>query len=77
MKYRIVVGEVGNEQGHVISTRCTGLKGALRALKRELKKYGQDGWGYIEVGGGTPSSWRRVTITLADDGYGEYVEIRY
>ena len=60
MEYRIVVGEVGNEQGHIISTRAKSIEGALRSLKSELKKYGHDGWGYIEEGDGTPYSWRPV-----------------
>ena len=47
-RYRLIVGEVGNEQGHVVPTRAGSLKGARRALRREIDKYNGDGWGGVE-----------------------------
>lgn len=47
-QYRLIVGETGNEQGHVIALNVLTLDGAYRALKREVAKYKGDGWGRIE-----------------------------
>lgn len=59
-KYRIVIGETGNEQGHIVATSAKTLEGAERALRRELDKYDGDGWGRVEVGDGTQARWQRV-----------------
>lgn len=48
LEYRIIVGERGNDYGHVIPTAAKTLLGAKRVLTRELKKYRGDGWGRIE-----------------------------
>lgn len=47
-EYRLVVGEVGNEMGHIIDSNAKTEKGARIALGKELAKYGGDGWGRIE-----------------------------
>jgi hypothetical protein len=47
-RYRIVVGEIGNEQGHIIPTSATDDAQARAALRQALKPYGRDGWGRIE-----------------------------
>lgn len=47
-KYRLVVGEQGNEQGHIIKANAQSVKGARIALGREVAKYGGHGWGHIE-----------------------------
>ena len=48
-KYRIIVGEKGNEQGHIIPTRATTADGAWRAYRKAMQPYAGDGWGRIEV----------------------------
>ncbi len=58
--YRLVVGEVGNEQGHVVSTSALTLAGARRALAARLAEYGGDGWGYVEVDEYNDSRWQRL-----------------
>ncbi len=47
-RYRLVVGESGNEQGHIIYTFAGSEQGARRALRREIAKYKGDGWGRLE-----------------------------
>lgn len=49
MTYRIVVGELGNEQGHIVATRAESDRGARIALGIQLAKYAGDGWGRIEI----------------------------
>ena len=46
--YRVIVGEVGNEQGHIIPCNAKTDTGARRILARELAAYDGDGWGRIE-----------------------------
>lgn len=46
MKYRLVVGERGNERGHIIPLKATSFEAASKALKRELRKGAQ--WGRVE-----------------------------
>ena len=48
MVYRIVVGELGNEVGHIVPTGARSDHGARSALGRALARYGGDGWGRIE-----------------------------
>ena len=48
-EYRLVVGEIGNEVGHLIPCRAQTLRGARQSLARALAPYGGDGWGGIEV----------------------------
>jgi len=48
---RVIVGERGNEQGHIILSKYhhpLSWLGAKRILARELAKYNGDGWGRIE-----------------------------
>lgn len=47
--YRVVVGEVGNEQGHICSPMTGDEMKARRQLALELSKYKGDGWGRVEV----------------------------
>lgn len=54
--YRIVAGENGNNQGHIISCNATTVAGALRILRRELARYGRDGWGRVEYNS-IPGGW--------------------
>lgn len=60
--YRIIVGEKGNEQGHIIETSAATDDEALRALAAELAAYGGDGWGRIEYreAGADDTMWRRL-----------------
>jgi len=46
--YRLVIGEQGNEQGHIKYTNAKTLRGAKTVLSKELEVYGGDGWGRIE-----------------------------
>ena len=47
--YRLVVGEIGNEQGHIIPCKATTLHGARSALGQQLARYGAgQGWGRVE-----------------------------
>jgi hypothetical protein len=46
--YRVIVGEVGNEQGHIMPCNATTDAGARRVLARELAAYNGDGWGRVE-----------------------------
>lgn len=47
--YRLIVGEIGNEIGHIIPTRAKSEGSARRALARALRPYGGHGWGRVEV----------------------------
>lgn len=61
--YRIIVGEVGNTQGHVIHLRTVRTDiGARRALTRHLREYGGDGWGRVEwrLRGQDDAMWRSL-----------------
>lgn len=60
MKYRIVVGEKGNEQGHIIDTTAKTDKGARIALTRALYPYLKDGWGRIEYDLYDDGRWQRM-----------------
>jgi len=65
VKYRIVVGENGNNQGHIKSSNAKSEHGANIALGKALTEYNGDGWGYIEVNYSDDYSknsdqWRRI-----------------
>lgn len=47
LQYRIVVGEKGNDQGHIVDVDG-GETDARAKLVAELEAYGGDGWGRIE-----------------------------
>ena len=51
--YRIIVGESGNEQGHVRVGQFADDAAAIRAAKRDAKCYGGDGWWRVECAGAT------------------------
>jgi hypothetical protein len=48
MRYRLVVGESGNERGHVVPSSTKTIQGARIALGRALAHYSGDGWGTIQ-----------------------------
>jgi hypothetical protein len=48
-RYRLIVGENGNDVGHIINTKAVSFDGAMNSAKRELKKYGGDGWAKIQA----------------------------
>lgn len=58
--FRIIVGEVGSERGHLIPIAATTEAGARRSLAKALRAYGGDGWGYVEVGDGRRHMWWRL-----------------
>jgi len=51
--YRIIVGETGNELGHVTISRHVSDRAAIRAAKRRCAKYHGDGWWRVESEGAT------------------------
>jgi hypothetical protein len=48
MTYRLVVGERGNEQGHIEQLNAANIKQAKRELTVALREYKGDGWGRVE-----------------------------
>lgn len=48
MKYRLIIGEMDNEKGHIIRTNAVTLRGAKIALGRAMAKLKGDGWGRIQ-----------------------------
>lgn len=60
--YRIVVGEVGNEIGHIKECSAQTEIGAKRQLTQALSRYKGDGWGYIEkkIEGSMGDFWERI-----------------
>lgn len=50
--YKIYVGEVGNEQGHLVGATRS-LRGAKQIAGRERNKYDGDGWSIIRGDDGT------------------------
>lgn len=51
-EYRIYVGEVGNEVGHLVGSTKS-LRGAKQIAGRERNKYDGDGWSVIRGDDGT------------------------
>jgi len=47
--FRLVVGETGNDVGHVIATRAKSVTSAERALARAMRPYFDDAWGRVEI----------------------------
>jgi hypothetical protein len=58
-RYRIIVGETGNEQGHIIDSSAATPEEATLHMRRELEPYHGDGWGRIEANDndGDPTAW--------------------
>ena len=52
--YRITVGEVGNEVGHVNDSQHASDLCAVRAAKRRCAAYKGDGWWSVEMVSGLP-----------------------
>ena len=48
-RYRLVIGEVGSERGHVQATGAQTVAGANIALGKALSRYDGDGWGYVAI----------------------------
>ena len=46
MKYRLIIGEVGNEIGHVVYTSAKTARGAKRTLTCKLNE--GDTWGEVQ-----------------------------
>ena len=57
-QYRLIVGERGNRQGHVMPIDVATEDAAFRLLAIELEAYRGDGWGRVEEGDGSPEMWR-------------------
>ena len=51
--YQIIIGETGNEYGHVTSSRYASDAAAIRAAKRRCAEYHGDGWWRVECEGAT------------------------
>ena len=49
--YQIIVGETGNECGHVTSSSHVSDRAAIRAAKRRCAEYHGDGWWRVEAEG--------------------------
>ena len=47
--YRLVVGEKGNEQGHLVACKAQTPLGARIALGQQLARYKGGGWGYVQA----------------------------
>lgn len=47
--YRLVVGETGNEQGHIVACHAITRADAEKALARAVAPYKGEGWGRIEM----------------------------
>lgn len=62
--YRLIVGERGNEIGHIIATSAKSYEGAKRAMRRAMAQYGEGmAWGRIEVNYGASNDlgiWGRI-----------------
>jgi len=61
--FRLTVGEVGNERGHLVPTKARTLKGAKVALRRALAAYKGDGWGKISMDMTGDGAWCEVART--------------
>jgi len=57
--YRLIIGEQGNEMGHIIPTRATTERGVQVALARVLASYHGDSWGRVEVNY-DDTGWQRI-----------------
>ncbi len=51
--YQIIIGETGNECGHVTSSRHASDAAAVRKAKRLCAAYRGDGWWRVECAGAT------------------------
>jgi len=47
-RYRLVVGEKGNETGHILSCKAKTIEGSVRSLKKAMRPYKGHGWGRVE-----------------------------
>lgn len=59
LSYRYIVGEKGNEQGHVSQEYSNALE-CHSAYQRDLESYGSDGWGRIEWTSEEMEGWDRL-----------------
>ena len=61
--WRLMIGEAGNDRGHVYPTNARSLRGAQIALGRRLSGHGEHSWDRA-------SSWGRVEQRLPDGTWG-------
>lgn len=52
-RYTIIVGETGNECGHIYTSAYADDAAAIRAAKRLCADYDDDGWWRVECAGAT------------------------
>jgi hypothetical protein len=57
--YKIIVGEVGNEVGHVTVSDHVSDKAATAKARRLCREYDGDGWWRVECGGQTVATGGR------------------
>lgn len=60
VSYRGVVGEKGNDIGHVVAMAATNEADARAALALAVAPYGSDGWGRIEYQTAGMQGWERL-----------------
>ena len=60
MMYRIIVGETGNERGHIVTTMAATERGARIVLGRQLALYEGEGWGRVEIDLYSDGRWQPV-----------------
>jgi hypothetical protein len=57
--YQIIIGETGNECGHVTISRHVSYAAAVRKAKELCAEYHGDGWWRVECAGATVASGGR------------------
>ncbi len=62
VSYRLIVGEIGNNQGHIVATAAKTERGAKIALGHALSEYYGDGWGWVEINynENDPNTWQVI-----------------
>ena len=60
--YQIIIGETGNECGHVIGSRHISDAAAVRKARRLCAEYHGDGWWRVECAGATVARGGRRRI---------------
>lgn len=59
--YQIIVGETGNERGHIHRSAHVSDAAAIRAAKRLCAPYSGDGWWLVECDGSTVARGGRAS----------------
>lgn len=60
-RYTIIVGETGNEIGHICSSQTCSDAAAVRKAKRLCATYKGDGWWRVECEGATVARGGRAS----------------